>query len=324
MRSIKWFLAFLSVTLILPLTMAYIATTTPPVTIVDDLGRLVTIEKTPERIVSLAPSNTEILFALGLGEKVVGVTDFCDYPPEAKEKEKIGGFATLDIEKIIALAPDLILATGIHGKEVIPLLERRGLTVVALEPKDLVGILYDIVMVGKITGEEEEAFELVAQMEIRIEAVTEKTKPLPEEKKSRVFWVIWPEPIWTTGRGTFIHELIVKAGGKNIFEDLEGWKTVDLEAVIERDPEVIIGTAKHGVSKPAEWAKTEPRLAVTTARKNDRVYAVEGDLVERPGPRIVEGLEEVAKCIHPEIFGKPKGGKKELALTNIFLADLRQ
>ncbi len=311
MKSRRWILAALSVLLIVILSTALVPAQSPePVRLVDDLGRSVTLDKIPERIISLAPSNTEILFALGLEEKIAGVTKYCDYPPEAKEKEKIGGFSTPDIEKIVALAPDLILATSMHQKEVIPKLEKKGLTVVALAPEDLTGILYDIIMVGKLTEEKKEAFELVAQMENGIEGVTKKTKDLTEEERPKVFWVTWQEPIWTTGSGTFIHQLIVKAGGKNVFADLKGYKTVDLEAVIERDPEVIIGAAKHGASKPVNWVKTEPRLKVTKARKNDRICAVTGNLVERAGPRIVKGLEKIAKCIHPEIFGSLKTGAK--------------
>jgi iron complex transport system substrate-binding protein len=274
---------------------------------VDDLGRPVDIEEIPQRIISLAPSNTEILFALGLEDKVVGVTEHCNYPPEALDKEKIGGFSTPDIEKIIAVQPDLIFAADIHQKEVIPALEEMGLTVFALAPEDLDGILKDIQMVGKITGKEEEASELLNRMGNRIKAITDKTTSLQE--RPRVFYITWHDPLWTSGSGTFIDELIEKAGGVNIFQDVTEHKAVDIELVIARNPEIIIACTGHGEAegKPFEWAKNEPRLQATEAIKNKRLYQINADLVSRSGPRIVDALEWFAYFIHPEIFSEPGG-----------------
>jgi len=298
------FLALLGIVLIL-------AACTPvepvsPGAIVDDLGRSVNIEKVPKRIVSLAPSNTEILFALDLGNKVVGVTELCNYPAEVLDKEKVGGFTTVDIEKVIVLQPDLILAASIQAKETIPALEERGLTVFALEPKDLDGVLEGIKMVGKITGKEGEASELVAQMGNRIRAITDKTKDL--EERPRVFYITWHDPLYSAGLETRHQELIEKAGGENIFQDITGYKTVDLELVVARNPEIIIACTGHAAAegKPFEWAKTEPRLSVTEAHKNNRIYQIDSDLVSRGGPRIVDALELFAYFIHPEIFGAPE------------------
>ena len=302
-KVVKCLLVLLSIALI-PFSSCAPANLTPLGDVVDDLGRSVSIEKVPQRIISLSPSNTEILFALGLEEKVVGVTEFCDYPPEARKKEKVGGYSTPDIEKIIALQPDLILADSIHAKEVIPALEERGLTVFVLAPENLDGILEDIRIVGEITEKEKEAFELVAQMESRIEAVTDKIKEL---ERPRVFYITWHDPLWSVGSGIIINELIEKAGGVNIFQDIAGHRIVNLETVIARDPEVTIACTGHGEAKgkPFEWAMEEPRLGVTEARKNNRIYQIDADLVSRAGPRIAEALEEFACFIHPEIFGKP-------------------
>ncbi len=272
---------------------------------VDDLGRSVNIEKVPQRIISLAPSNTEILFALGLGDRVVGVTEFCDYPPKAKDKEKIGGFSTPDIEKIIALEPDLILASSIHAKEIIPALEERGLTVFALGPQNLDGILADIRIVGEITGREKEASVLVAEMEGRIEAVIDKTERLKSQERPRVFFITWHDPLKSMGSKSLLHELIEKAGGVNIFQDVEERNfQVEFETVVARDPQVIIVTIGHaaGEAKAFEWAKEEPRLKVTGAGKNSRIFPLDTGLT-RYGPRAVDALEEFAKFIHPEIFG---------------------
>lgn len=275
---------------------------------VDDLGRSVNIEKVPQRIISLAPSNTEILFALGLVDRVVGVMEQCNYPPEVSEKESVGGYATPDIEKIIALQPDLILASSIHEKEIIPALAEQGLIVFALEPENLDGILEDIRIVGEITGRGKEASVLVAQVESRIKAITDKTREL--EERPKVFYITWHEPLWSVGSGTIIHELIEKAGGENIFQDIAGHKVVDLERVILRNPEVIIACTGHGEAKNKlyEWAKEEPRLMITEAYKNDRIYQVDADLVSRAGPRVVDALEWFGYFIHPEFFCKPKGG----------------
>jgi len=301
--SISWFLALLSIAFIL--TACNPNNPTPTGGVVDDLGRVVNIKETPQRIISLSPSNTEILFALGLREKVVGVTEYCNYPPEALDKEKVGGYSTPDIEKIIALQPDLILADDIHKEETIPALEEKGLTVLALMPRNLDGVLADIQMIGKITGKEKEAFELITQMQSRIEAITGKTENLQE--RPRVFYITWHDPLMSTGSGTFIHELIEKAGGANIFSqgDFVGHKTVDIELVIARNPEVIIACSGHGEAEdePFGWAKSEPSLQTTEARMNNRIHQIDADIVSRTGPRIVEALEECSRFIHPEIFG---------------------
>jgi len=272
-----------------------------PEVIADDLGKPVIIDKIPQRIISLSPSTTEILFALGLGDKVVGVTEFCNYPVEAGRIEKVGGYSTTDIEKIITLQPDLILAGSIHVQEVIPALEEKGFTVFTLAPKNLDGILQDIRVVGEITGKGKEASEFVTQMQSRIVAVTDKTG---KSEKLKVFYVNWHDPLWSVGSGTIINELIEKAGGVNIFRDITGHRVVDLETVIVRDPGVIIACTGHGAAEdePFEWAKEEPTLAVTKARRNNRIYQIDADLVSRDGPRIVEALEQLACFIHPEIF----------------------
>lgn len=301
MQNIKYFWVLFSIFFISILACSPIINS--PKVITDDLGRSITIEKIPKKIVSLSPSSTEILFALGVGEKIVGVTEICDYPPEAREKEKIGGIVEPDIKKIISLSPDLILVTtNHHQRRTIPKLEEKGLKVSALAPKTLDEILKDIMLVGKITEKEKEAAEIVSQMKRKIKAIAEKTKHIPESQKPRVFWIAWPEPLWTVGEGTFTHDLILKAGGKNITWDTKGCKPVSLDVVTKRNPQIIIGSTAHG--KLAQWAKNN--LKNTEAYKNNRIYVIKTELVDRPGPRIVKGLEIVAKCIHPEIFGEPR------------------
>ena len=276
----------------------------PPGNIVDGLGRKIMINAVPQRIVSLAPSNTEILFALGLGDKVVGVTEYCNYPEAAKTKPKVGGFSTVDIEKVVSLRPDLVLATQIHSKTIIPALEKLGLTVVALTPSSLTGVLSSITLVGKITGQDKEASELVKDLSTRITAIADKTQKLAPDQRPRVFYVTWHDPLITAGTETLVGDIISKAGGQNIAYDLSGNKAIDLETVIHRDPQVIIASIGMGTGEDLPWQyiKSESRLKNTQALLTDRVYKIDGDLIHRAGPRIVDALEQMAQFIHPELF----------------------
>ncbi|OGN98503.1 MAG: hypothetical protein A2Y89_04275 [Chloroflexi bacterium RBG_13_51_18] len=280
------------------------STPTPTsVTITDDFGRVVTINNThPQRIISLAPSNTEILFALGLGDRVVAVTDYCNYPPEATTKPSIGDYTEPNIEEIIAKEPDLVLATEEHETEMAQL-ESRGITVVGLYPKNMDEIFNSIMLVGTITGKEAEATSLVAEMQARVKAITDKTSKLTESQKKRVFYIIWHDPIWTAGGGSFADRLITMAGGVNIAGDLNGYADMSLESVIAANPEVIIAGVGMGTGDdlPLEYMKTESRLEGLDARQNDRIYGVNMDIVGRPGPRIVDALEEFFRLIHPEL-----------------------
>ena len=299
-RGINWFLVLL--TLALALTACNPAEQTPVDYVFDDLGRLVAINGTPQRIVSLAPSNTEILFALGLGDKVVGVTDWCNYPPEALDKEKVGGYVTPDIEKIVALNPDLILVAYGTPMEVINTMVGLGLTVFGIKTTDLDDLLNDIRTVGEITDKEVEAQVLTSEMAVGIKAVTDQTEEL--EQRPRVFYIVGHEPsLWTAGSGTFIHELIEKGGGVNICQNITGYAEISIEYVLARDPEIIITSSWPGIY---EWAMNSTELEVTAARQSGSVYTCDDNLVQRPGPRLVEGLEWFAYFIHPEIFEEPE------------------
>jgi iron complex transport system substrate-binding protein len=294
----NWSLVLLSIALVL--TACVPGEQTPTQYVFDDLGRLVAINGTPQRIISLAPSNTEILFALGLGDKVVGVTDWCDYPPEALEKEKVGGYVNPDIEKIVALNPDLILVAYGTPIDVINTLAGLGLTVFGIKTTDLDDLLNDIRRVGELTDKEVEAQALTSEMASRIEAITDATSEL--QQRPRVFYIVWHDPLWTAGSGTFIHELIEKAGGVNICQNITGYATISIEEVVARDPEIIIASEWS-----FEWAKNATELASTNASQTGRIYTCDDDLVQRPGPRLVEGLEWFAHFIHPEIFEEPEG-----------------
>ncbi len=279
----------------------------PPAEITDQLGRTVALDKLPQRIISLAPSNTEILFALGLADRVVAITDHCNYPPEAAEKASIGGFSTPNIEEIVALSPDLILATSMHEDKIIPQLESKGLTVVALDPETIDEVISAITLVGQVTGTEEEASDLLADMRSRVKAVTDKTEGLPPEQRPSTCYIVWHDPLMIANFDTLQDELIDMAGGLNMVGKLSsksGYAEISLETFIAANPAVIIAGAGHGSGEDQtfQYAKAESRLRETDARRNDRVYAIDADLASRPGPRIVEGLELFARFIHPESF----------------------
>ncbi len=252
-------------------------------------------KKTPERIISTSPSNTEILFALGLGDKVVGVTTYCNYPPEAPEKEKIGGFSTVDIEKIISLNPDMVLASSITGDENIKKLEDKGITVLIVEPKNIDEILKAIELIGNVTGKENEAKSLTENMLKRINKVKENSKNLKE--KPKVMYVVWHEPLMSAGKNTFANDIIEIAGGENIYSDMEiQYPTISLESVIDRNPDIIIASVGHGDAGNLtyNYVMNEPRLKDVNAVKNKRVYEIDADIMNRPGPRISDALEQFA------------------------------
>lgn len=275
----------------------------PAVTMVDDAQRTVEITGVPERIISLAPSNTEVLFALGLGDKVVGVTDLCDYPEEAQEIEKVG-FVEINLEKIVDLEPDLVLYIGGTAQlEKTQTMEDLGLTVLVLAPSDIEGIFADIELVGRTTGTEDEAVDLVSELRARMDEVLSRVAQA--KRQPLVFYELDatdPARPWTAGPGSFIDALITMAGGVNLGASAEmEWAQFSTEEVIAQDPEIIIlGDANYGVT--AESVEERPGWGVITAVKAGAIYPIDDTLVSRPGPRIVDGLEELARIIHPELF----------------------
>jgi iron complex transport system substrate-binding protein len=274
-----------------------------PLTIQDDLGRKVKITKKPARIVSLSPSNTEILFALGLDKQIVGVTKYCNYPFEALKKPKVGGFADPSLELIVNAKPDLVLASSIH-KELIYRLEEFSIPVIALEPKSIEQVLEKILLVGKATGTNEEAQNIVENLKKQINEVEVKVKNLPEDKKPRVFFELYHEPLTTIGGKSYIHDLISVAGGKNITGSLnQEWLTYNTEQILAQDPEVIIFVNHHASKQTVEQVKKRSNWQNISAVKNNRIYLLANEnIVLRPGPRLGEGLKTLAGMIHPDIF----------------------
>jgi len=265
-----------------------------PMVVTDALGRNVRVAAPPQRIVSVAPSVTEILFALGLDRRIVGVSAADDYPPQAVQaKPRVGG-VVLDIERLLRLRPDLVIGVAGLQRAQLERLVAVGLPVVAVDARTLDDVYRQIALIGRITAREAAAAQLVAEMRARERAVR---RAVAGRRVRRVYVEIWAEPLMTAGGGTFLADLIARAGGANVFADLAGWPQVSGEAVIRRDPEVIVVTYPQGRGVLARrgW----DQVAAVRAR---RVVVVAPSLVSRPGPRLVQGLEVLARGIHPEAF----------------------
>lgn len=270
-----------------------------PLTITDEAGRTVTIEAKPAAIISLAPSNTEILFALGLADSIVGVTEYCNYPPEALEKPKVGEFSEIDLEAITAAEPDLILAANLHITEVVPALEELGMTVVVIDPPGIISVSDGIRLVAEITDTQEGGEILASEMDARIAATT---AALEGKEKTTAFWELSSD-LWTAGPDSFINDLIEHAGGENIAVDADApWVQLSNETIIEKDPQVIF-LADHQFGETAETVASRPGWGSISAVVNNRVVEVDDtDVFSRPGPRVVDALESVARALHPEAF----------------------
>jgi iron complex transport system substrate-binding protein len=298
--------------LILMLTIEIVAATnaSAPIIIVDNLGRTVTI-KSSERIVSIGPSCTEILYALGLGDRVVGVDRYSDYPPEVVSKQYINNWWNPDPEEVIALNPDLVLYS-VGSVAAVEALEKAGLTVVALKPATIDDIPENIKMVGFITGKSQKAESLASTLGRRIDEIKNKTTNVTI--KPKVYIEYWYPPPWAFGPNTWGHQLIELAGGINAFGDAAtGWVQTTDEEVIARNPDIIISLcgAMHHAS--LEDIKGRPGWGTISAVAKRAVYLIDENLFVRPGPRIIDGLETLAKILHPELSGE--------ATTFTFLID---
>ena len=286
---------FLFFTLNLFLLMGTSNTVNYPLTVFDDTGTAVTIPQEPQRIISTAPSNTEILFALGLGEKVVGITNYCNFPEETKNIEKIGEMTPLNLEKIISLNPDLILAyPGLQLKEILRLRE-LDLNVIGLDPLTLEDTFKSVKMIANICGISKNGSLLVDKLTQRVNIIKSKVRNIPISARPKIFVGGDLETIFTPGAGTLFHELITFAGGQNIAADLSFWKKVSPEFVAQAEPDIFI--VPIGVMNQGEESKIKrdlsqhPGWSNIPAIKNQKIFIVNEDLFYRAVPRLVDGLE---------------------------------
>lgn len=278
------------------------------ISVQDDFGRTIKLQMVPERIVSLAPAHTEILFALGLGNRVVGVTDYCDYPAEVKKKTRVGGYMDPNLEKIVALNPDLVVADSLN-QEVVNQLDKANIQVLALNPNDIKGVMTAIAKIGKATGSEKEAKDLAARIQRQINDVVGKTKGILPGDKPRVYYEIWNEPLMAAGPGTVINDLIELSGGINVAGDAaKEYPEYSMEVLIKKDPQIMIHSYGHGTEAPSGRIGDRPGWQGMSCIRDKRIYSVDANLVTRPGPRIGIALQELARIIHPELFAdKVKG-----------------
>ena len=289
-----------------PPTLAPTQTAPVGISVTDGLGRVVTLAAPASRIVSLAPSNTEALFTLGVGDRLIGRDEFSDYPPEALEVTSIGSlYPSVNTEAVVALEPDLVLAAGITNPEDVERLAELGLTVYSTRINSSLDDIYtDLLDIGALTGRAAEAEALVDSLKARVAAVTSATSAVAE--KPVVFYEIdatEPSKPWTSGPNSFIGQLIGMAGGVNAGDIAsDQYAQLSLEQLVAQDPGVIIlGSSTYGGQTP-ELVAARTGWETISAVQNGAVYTFDDNLVSRPGPRVVDGLEQLARLIHPELF----------------------
>jgi iron complex transport system substrate-binding protein len=279
-----------------------IAASNFPVTVVDDLGKEVEMEQEPQRIISMAPSITEMLFSIGLGDRIVGVTTYADYPKAATQKTKIGSVTEPNIEKIISLKPDLVLAAGINKKPTIKKLKKLGIKVGGFSPGTIKATVDVISKVGRLTGLDQNARQIAASMSVKVNEIKELVNSkLADDSRPKVFFEIWSDPLITAGKGTFVNDLIRIAGGENIGAKAQGsWPQYNMETLLIKNPDVYITTPHSAPSKvTVKSLRNRENYESINAIKNNRVSVINQDLVSRPSPRIIQGLKLFVKAIFP-------------------------
>jgi iron complex transport system substrate-binding protein len=269
-------------------------------TLKDSRGRDLVLPAPPQRIISLVPSVTEVVYALGGEDRLVGVTDFCDWPPEAARKPRVGGMLAPNLELVVSLKPDLIVATTEgNRRETFDQLQRLGIPVFSVHPHRLSDVMAVIAQLGELTGRPAAVGPLVEGLKRRIQAVERAVRPYPRPK---VLYVLWPEPLIVPGREGLVTELIELAGGASVTAgEPDSYPRFSLEAVAARAPEVII-LARHGSDGTPLARVPWERLTTLPAIRAGRVHSVDGSYLHRYGPRMVDGLERLARVIHPEAF----------------------
>lgn len=268
------------------------------VEVTDFKGRKIVLDKIPQKIVSLSPSNTEILFALGLGERIVGATIYCDYPEEAKKIERVGDFEGPNMELIAKIKPDVVLA-GYFQEEGVKALENIGITVIVTEAKSFGDIYKSIGMIGDITGTASKANEIIAGIKSEIAAIQAKTK---DKEKPRIFYLVWKDPIMTAGSNTYINDIIKVAGGINVAEKVDSWVNYSAEVLLSDNPDILVA-ALHSTDEgmTGEDISKDPIFGKLECVKQGRVQIISDDnIISRPGPRVVKAIEEMNRVFYGE------------------------
>jgi iron complex transport system substrate-binding protein len=302
-RGKRMVLISLSVIPLLFLVFSFSVSNSATRTLKDEVGREVTFPFAPKRIVSLAPNITEILFSLGLDKEIVGVSIHCNFPQKARSKVRVGSYINLNYEKITSVTPDLIIATGAgNTRGMVDRLEQLGFPTYVIHPKNFEDILESIIHIGQVVNREKEARVIIEGMRKRRQRVIELTKGLP---RPRVFIQIGEAPIVTAGKGSFADDLIRIAGGENIAEkEKQVYPRFGMEEILKRSPEVILISSMNPKGDYQKILQEWNRWKTIPAVRDGRVHIMDSDLIDRPSPRIIDGLEELASILHPEKFKK--------------------
>ena len=268
----------------------------------DETGRTVQIPQPVRRIVSLAPSVTETLFALGAGDRLVGDTDFCDYPPEARRKVHIGGPVNPNIEAIAALHPDLVVVTReINRPDSVHSLEHLGMAVYATDPQTVEQVLTSTERLGQLLGAADAGRLLVAKLRMRLDQVERRLAGLPAKN---VLMVVWLDPVITVGRNTFLDDALRRAGARSVIDSPQSWPTIDLEQVVRLQPDYLIISNDNVKQVQRELAELQQRpgwrrLGAVRSRR----FIVLSEAISHPSPRLVDGIEQLARALYPSEFG---------------------
>ena len=277
-----------------------------PVTITDAQGVSVAVAARPARIVSAAPAVTEMLFALGAGDRVVAVTDQCNYPEDARHLPRIGGFWTPSMERVLAAQPDLVIGSRGNPPDFVSTLRKSGVPVVTVDPKTLRDIFAAIGAIAGLIGAKPAGERLVASMQARLEAVKRAIADVPEGKRPTAFLVLQVSPPWTAGAGTFQDDAIRAAGGANIASDLKGFAAYSTESLVARNPDFLLLSTMDGDRERMRKEVMESAgMRQLSAVRNKRVLVLESDPLMRAGPRIVEAIEAMARAFYPARFASP-------------------
>ncbi len=271
--------------------------------VIDEVGREITFPYPPKRIISLAPNITEILFTLGLDDEIVGVSIHCNFPERAKNKVQVGSYISLDFERIVFLKPDLVIATGAgNTRDMVDRLWKLGFPTYVIFPKKFDDVLQSIIHLGQVVDRKKEAQAVIQDMERRKQKVVDLIRGLHRPK---VFLQIGEAPIVAVGKGSFGDDLIRLAGGENVSgEDKEMYPRFGMEEILKRSPEVILISSMNPKGNYEKVLHDWGRWKMIPAVKNGRIHLIDSDLVDRPSPRIIDGLEEMARALHPERFKK--------------------
>jgi iron complex transport system substrate-binding protein len=279
-----------------------------PVVLADAQGVEVRIDRRPERIVSTAPNVTEILFALGVGGRVVAVTDQCKYPAEAARLPRIGGFWTPSAEKAMGARPDLVIGSRGNPSEFLSALRASGCPVFTIDPKTLGDIFEAIQQVAQIIGEPRERDSLISSMQGRLDTIASRLADVPEARRPSAFILLEVSSLYTAGSGTFLDEAIRAAGGRNIAGHLKEYRPFSMETLVATNPDFLLLSAMEGdPERMARELRANPALRRLGAARGGGIILLDADVISRPGPRVVEAVEAMAQAFYPEFFTQPEG-----------------